>query len=989
MALETEVRRVPAPASSAHFADPRRAASPEGAEVADALAAKLGCGKCVLIGCLRASILRALRPSIEVVGIDRKRLVAEARELQPQGRWLTLPDEGDQFPIESHTSLGGSLLVVDARLLLADGAFTARLRALMTEVLAAVVIDPDGGLGMESLGSLLRAAERGGLKVEHRSLVRSPEPRWNRRDSPLVVLGGRDPRVSSLLATGTRGLALDPYVDVEAQLARPARVCVASYEVTGPTRNAGIGTANTSLALALARAGHDVTLLFTGASGSDSPADAHSWERHYARHKVRFETLGRTRSFVRSPHPNVRTAYELYAWLRERDGDGCFDIVHFPDCQGHGYYAVLARRQGIAFADTLFVAGVHSSTRWCAEANGELPRSIDALVDEHLERVSVELADVVVSPSAYMLDYLAERGWRLPARRFVQQYVLPPTARTRAGAPPRRGARRIEEVVFFGRLEARKGVVTFCDALDRIATLGAPDDIRITFLGRPEHIYGEPSVDYLARRAARWPWSYELLATLDQQQAMAHLRRGACLAVMPSTVDNSPNTVSEALSLRIPIVASRSGGTGELIEPLDLADTTFPGLEPDHGLPPVPAGQETPEMSAGALADRILAALQAPRVPRFAIDPDANEHVHVGWTVGAVAAGARRHASPRGASDPGALPAVTVGVLHRDDGDGLMDVLTALAEDGDQLLDVVVVDDASTSEAGRRQLAWAAEFCRPRDWTVVARDHRHAGAAREQMIVHGRGALFVFLRASETLTPGALARLRDVASRTGADVLTWPTADPKRQYGESTPAWTAEALPASPNTPIVVPLGGPSLVGLIYPALSSGPYAISRAGLERVGGFAKDARDLDADQDLLNRALLAGCSLHVIPEPLSVALRADAWASVRGARTIELGDYPLDREQAVRIARPFRALAGQLSDLPGLQLTFHSKTATERLQGLLAFKELDNTRHAHAEYINYLESEHRRLSASIQELKGSPTRRLRALLRRLKRKLLA
>ena len=40
------------------------------------------------------------------------------------------------------------------------------------------------------------------------------------------------------------------------------RVCIATWEIEGPSRNAGIGTAYTSLADALKRAGYDVTVLF-------------------------------------------------------------------------------------------------------------------------------------------------------------------------------------------------------------------------------------------------------------------------------------------------------------------------------------------------------------------------------------------------------------------------------------------------------------------------------------------------------------------------------------------------------------------------------------------------------------------------------------------------------------------------------------------------------------------------------------------------------
>jgi glycosyltransferase involved in cell wall biosynthesis len=971
----------------AQFGGPDHTGRSEAAEIAGALALKLGCPKVGLIGCLRAPILRALSPPLDVVGIDTGPIVAQAREFEPRGAWWLLAGADELLEPEAQSALRDSLLVVNAHLVMSGG-LMAELRQLMAEAPAAVVIDPDGGLEMESLAPLVQRAEEAGLTVEHRSLVRSPEPGDPGRRSPLVVLGGSDPRVGSVLAAGPRGLALDPHVDLEAKLGRPLRVCIASYEVAGPTRNGGIGTANTSLALALARAGHEVTLLLTGYPGSEGLVDARRWERHYSRQDVQFQILGTGfESTVRAPHANVRRAYEFYRWLREREANDGFDIVHFPECQGHAYYAVLGRHQRIAFDSTLFVAGVHSSTRWCSEANRELPRSIDALVDERLERVSVELADVVISPSAYMLDYLEERGWKLPDRRFVQQYILPPTARPRPGVAPRRRQAPIEEVVFFGRLEVRKGIETFCDALDRVAVAGATRELRITFLGRPENVLGEPAVEYIARRSRRWPWPYEVLGKLDQQQAMTHLRRRACLAVMPSTVDNSPNTVSEALSLRIPVITSRSGGTGELIDPLDLPEVTFRGLEADQGVPPVPAEQAAPGMSAAELADRMLSALSSPVIPGFAIDHDTNERVHVAWNVGAAAA---VRADRRAAAVVAEIPSLTVGVLHRGDGDALIETLTALAEQRDELLDVVVVDDDSPTDLGQRKVSWAEEFCHPRGWMVIRRVNRHAGAAREQMIANGRGGLFVFLRSTESLAPGALASVRDVARRTGADVLSWPTADPHLHYGEGVAVSDGGPLSTLPRRSVVVPISGPALVGLRYPAFSTGPYAITRAALDRLHGFAPDARGIEADHDLLNRAVLEGCTVEVIPEPLTTALEADPWASVRRAYTIETGDYPLDHEQALRIARPFALLAPrQLADLPGLQLTLLAKTAGERMRAIAAYEELDNTRHTQAEYIAYLESEHELLSDRIHELEHQAAKSLpRRLLGPVKRRVL-
>ena len=72
----------------------------------------------------------------------------------------------------------------------------------------------------------------------------------------------------------------------------------------------------------------------------------------------------------------------------------------------------------------------------------------------------------------------------------------------------------MDELVYYGRLELRKGLVNFCDALDRLAKQA--DELpgfSVTFLGRIDHSAAEFSLpghlkaraeDYIASRARNW-----------------------------------------------------------------------------------------------------------------------------------------------------------------------------------------------------------------------------------------------------------------------------------------------------------------------------------------------------------------------------------------------------------------------------------------------------------------------------------------------------
>ena len=198
----------------------------EAAHIARALALKLGSRQVGLWGCAADSITRVLTAQLRPVRIE---------------------SEGDDS-----TELSGGIAMIATHLLL-SGEIGDRLPGVLSRVCAAVVMDPDGVLGIDDMPTIVGAAHDAGVTVVHKSFVRGSLTGDVSRSSPLLVISdGHDPRPARLLAAGARSLAFDPRVDLEQPDASPARICIASYEVAGPTRNGGIATANTSLAIALA-----------------------------------------------------------------------------------------------------------------------------------------------------------------------------------------------------------------------------------------------------------------------------------------------------------------------------------------------------------------------------------------------------------------------------------------------------------------------------------------------------------------------------------------------------------------------------------------------------------------------------------------------------------------------------------------------------------------------------------------------------------------
>ena len=205
----------------------------------------------------------------------------------------------------------------------------------------------------------------------------------------------------------------------DARPPRPLRVCIASFDFVGPVRNGGVGTAFTSLGEALAAAGHEVTLLYLSGDWCENRTMEH-WIAHYRQKGIRFVPMPlQTATRLDAPWHVVKS-YEAYLWLKQQE----FDAVHFSEWKGPGYFTLLAKHQGLALPHTLLCVHTHGPTLWHKLSNSEYVTQLDDLEMDYVERRSVALADVVVSPSHYLFDWMQQQGWLLPENCFVYFPVI-------------------------------------------------------------------------------------------------------------------------------------------------------------------------------------------------------------------------------------------------------------------------------------------------------------------------------------------------------------------------------------------------------------------------------------------------------------------------------------------------------------------------------------------------------------------------------------
>jgi glycosyltransferase involved in cell wall biosynthesis len=347
--------------------------------------------------------------------------------------------------------------------------------------------------------------------------------------------------------------------------ALPRRVTLVADELLG-LQGGGLGTATTFLAAALARMGHRTEVLYVG-DPTARPVEP-EWAEFYEQAGVGLRVM---------PRGDERVEPSYFA--RMRDVDHALqhdppDVVITQDLAAPAYVALRRRQLGLGYSTTSFVVYCHGTRRWIADASRKTRVLPGAHAVTVLEQASIELADCAVSPSAYMVNWMREQGWRLPGKTLAIPLL------TRSGAtgdaPPeaQSGEDRVKRLAFFGRLEERKGVRPFVaglNALDRTLIEGR----EIAFVGMPWTITPADIQNTLSRELRESVSAVSFETNLPHEQALAFLSEPGTVAVMPSLEDNSPATVYECLERRIPFIASRAGGTAELIATEDRQRVLF------------------------------------------------------------------------------------------------------------------------------------------------------------------------------------------------------------------------------------------------------------------------------------------------------------------------------------------------------------------------------------------------------------------------------
>ena len=614
---------------------------------------------------------------------------------------------------------------------------------------------------------------------------------------------------------------------------RPLKVCFSVPEFLGFPNRGGIGQAYAAFAGALAKAGHDVTVLVAADFAPDDPQMSVVEEEAKA--------LGVHLVFLPEPpfrcttvlnsgsHPII--AYRAWHWLKDKN----FDVIHFTEYKTSGFFCVSEKRAGLGFQNTLLCVSLRSPSRWCRKGDDLFISEFAMLETDFLEQRTAELADLIFVPSCYIANWVVSNGWNLPARLYHQSNLI--RIPESFVSPPISVQGPVKEIVFFGRLQPRKGLLEFCEAIDQLDP-ALLSHISITFLG--SHTSGAIDTrSYLIEKAADWRAKVNVLDQHSRDEALDYLRRPGVLAVLPSRMETFCNGVYECQVLGIPFLAADATAIPELIRPQDRDAVLF-------------------ELSAKALAKKLTQSLIEPPLavpPR--LNPAECEDRWVAWHNELAAHRANPALTDR---PPEALPRVSVCLVHYNQPELVIKAIESLEAQTYPNFEVVLVDDGSTQPEALAGLLEIEKRFAVRGWRVLRQENSYIGAARNHAAREANGEFLMFMDDDNIAKPEEIACFVKGSLTSGQDVVV-STMDCFEGVGDPLPT-------GHPDHWRQLFLGGPVSAALFQNTLGDANFFVRRTVFESLGGFFEAKQITGEDRHFLARAELAGHRILLIPESL-------------------------------------------------------------------------------------------------------------------------
>lgn len=611
------------------------------------------------------------------------------------------------------------------------------------------------------------------------------------------------------------------------------KVLIITPDIEGPVRNGGIGTAFTALATSLAAKDLEVDILYTSGDYSESSESFSDWCQLYSTFGVTLLKLDLNLEFSIDAPYFRRKSYALFTWLTQNQ---VYDTVIACEWQADLYYSLLSKNNGTNFEKIKFIVNTHGSTLWADEGNYQLPEDQNHLELYYMEKSVVEMADEVVSPSQYLLDWMQEKGWQLPDTSKVILNCAPFNGFKTKKIQSTSNTNEMPgvELVFFGRLETRKGLDIFLRAINKLDQSDVNKLCGITFVGKDVNLSGVNSNVLIRNNTTSIKTPVNIINDLDRTSANAYLKRNNVLVVIPSLVENSPYTVYECLINNINFISTNIGGIPELIPKEKHVDILFSPNPVDlHGK--IHHRLNNINCRPGLVSDQ--------------------EPIASSWVKSVEA----RPTSVFRKLDGTEQPLVSVCLVHHDRHHLLQQAIASLKTQSYKNFEVILVDDGSSKNDSQRYLDLIEHDFSVRNWKVIKSSNNYLGAARNLAAKHANGEYLIFMDDDNVAKPFEIETFVTAAINSGSDILTTPS---DLIFGDEFPS------PFRKMTSCWLPLGPDLNIAGFNNCFGDANAMVKKSVFDEVGGFTEDYGLGHEDWEFFLKASLAGYKLQIVPEPL-------------------------------------------------------------------------------------------------------------------------
>lgn len=262
-----------------------------------------------------------------------------------------------------------------------------------------------------------------------------------------------------------------------------------------------------------------------------------------------------------------KAVYEFFM----TSGDS-YDVVLFSESQGIPYLCLKCKNSIPSLEHSILGILLQEPIQWRKETNREPIDYLNAFYSD-FERSSVCLADFVISPSTYLINWVKQKGWILPKDVFVIPYLYLMDELWSDLENNMYPMNFCSDIIFYGTFTLKDGLIYFLESLQLIPK-NYTNTKQLTILTPDSYNDALPIYKQINGLKEKFKSVY-ILDNHKKPDIHNYLQKRGALWVFPSLSNISPYVIYASLKEQLPFICSSYGGQCELIDENDHQNCLF------------------------------------------------------------------------------------------------------------------------------------------------------------------------------------------------------------------------------------------------------------------------------------------------------------------------------------------------------------------------------------------------------------------------------